>query len=73
MNGRALYPIFYHLLRVIRKTTYTKRCSLKSSTICKEQIIKRAKKKKPIHLAAKMYITSHGRNFIYFENKKCNY
>jgi hypothetical protein len=46
MNGRALYPIFYHLLRAIRKPTYIKRCGVKSSTIYKEQIIKRAKKKK---------------------------
>jgi hypothetical protein len=33
MNGRALHLIFYHLLRPIRKTKYTKRCSVKSSTI----------------------------------------
>jgi hypothetical protein len=70
---------FDELLRSIRKTKYTKRFSAKSSTIYKEQIIKRGrKKKKRIHLVPKMKLFSQGRNlpaqnFVHFESKRCGY
>jgi hypothetical protein len=69
-HGQKKVKCDISFLHCIEKTKYTRRCSMKSSTIYKEQLSKDEIRKK---YAISYWRNSITQNFVHFENKKCNY